>query len=309
LVSAYQFTNLRANAMAIEHTCQCGTKLRVKDELAGKKIKCPKCSETFTLPAGQAAADLISVSCKCGKSFQAKATMAGKSFQCISCNRTISIPPLKGTVLEESDPFASNQPSDSSGTPFDANFPDLGIPEANYVPYHAPITDSITNKAPSSSKTVPDYRGIPARPGIPLNFNQDVLIIVTAVLCILYGVGGGGGQLPFRLLPMVTSGAIFTVGGALWVGKSLVCLGILLAGIGLLKEDDWAVTVGQIAASMYFVLALIDISYFFLAGSMEGHLLEKKYLAFGLQYLSRLIGESIAPALLLYITFRGSKQQ
>ncbi|MFN6400591.1 MAG: hypothetical protein ACK449_11895 [Planctomycetota bacterium] len=295
--------------MAIEHTCQCGTKLRVKDELAGKKIKCPKCSETFTLPAGQAAADLISVSCKCGKSFQAKATMAGKSFQCISCNRTISIPPLKGTVLEESDPFASNQPSDSSGTPFDANFPDLGIPEANYVPYHAPITDSITNKAPSSSKTVPDYRGIPARPGIPLNFNQDVLIIVTAVLCILYGLGGGGGQLPFRLLPMVTSGAIFTVGGALWVGKSLVCLGILLAGIGLLKEDDWAVTVGQIAASMYFVLALIDISYFFLAGSMEGHLLEKKYLAFGLQYLSRLIGESIAPALLLYITFRGSKQQ
>jgi hypothetical protein len=235
--------------------------------------------------------------------------MAGKSFQCISCNRTISIPPLKGTVLEESDPFASNQPSDSSGTPFDANFPDLGIPEANYVPYHAPITDSITNKAPSSSKTVPDYRGIPARPGIPLNFNQDVLIIVTAVLCILYGLGGGGGQLPFRLLPMVTSGAIFTVGGALWVGKSLVCLGILLAGIGLLKEDDWAVTVGQIAASMYFVLALIDISYFFLAGSMEGHLLEKKYLAFGLQYLSRLIGESIAPALLLYITFRGSKQQ
>jgi hypothetical protein len=295
--------------MAIEHTCQCGTKLRVKDELAGKKIKCPKCSETFTLPAGQAAADLISVSCKCGKSFQAKATMAGKSFQCISCNRTISIPPLKGTVLEESDPFASNQPSDSSGTPFDANFPDLGIPEANYVPYHAPITDSITNKAPSSSKTVPDYRGIPARPGIPLNFNQDVLIIVTAVLCILYGLGGGGGQLPFRLLPMVTSGAIFTVGGALWVGKSLVCLGILLAGIGLLKEDDWAVTVGQIAASMYFVLALIDISYFFLAGSMEGYLLEKKYLAFGLQYLSRLIGESIAPALLLYITFRGSKQQ
>jgi hypothetical protein len=125
--------------MAIEHTCQCGTKLRVKDELAGKKIKCPKCSKTFTLPAGQAALDLISVSCKCGKSFQAKATMAGKSFQCISCNRTISIPPF-----------------------------------------------SITNKAPSSNKTVPDYRGIPARPGIQLNFNQDVLIIVTAVLCILY---------------------------------------------------------------------------------------------------------------------------
>ena len=295
--------------MAIEHTCQCGTKLRVKDELAGKKIKCPKCSETCTLLAGQSAPDLIGVSCKCGKSFQAKATMAGKSFQCISCNRTISIPPLKGTVEEESDPFGSNQPSSSSGNPFDASFPDLGTPEASYVPYHAPITDSISNKAPSSNKTVPDYRGIPARPGIPLNFNQDVLIIVTAVLCILYGLGGGGGQLPFRILPMVTSGHIFTVGGALWVGKSLVCLGILLAGIGLLKEDDWAVTVGQIAASMYFVLALINVAYFFLAGSMEGYLFKKDYLGFGVQYLSVLIGESIAPALLLYITFRGSNQQ
>lgn len=294
--------------MAIEHTCQCGTKLRVKDELAGKKIKCPKCSETCTLPAGQSAPDLIGVSCKCGKSFQAKATMAGKSFQCISCNRTISIPPLKGTVEEESDPFASNQPSSSSGNPFDASFPDLGTPEASYVPYHAPITDSISNKAPSSNKTVPDYRGIPARPGISLNFNQDVLIIVTAVLCIMYGLSGGG-QLPFRILPMVTSGHIFTVGGALSMGKSLVCLGILLAGIGLLKEDDWAVTVGQIAASMYFVLALINIAYFFLAGSMEGYLFKKDYLGFGVQYLSVLIGESIAPALLLYITFRGSKQQ
>lgn len=293
--------------MAIEHTCQCGTKLRVKDELAGKKIKCPKCSETFTLTAGQAALDLISVSCKCGKSFQAKATMAGKSFQCISCNRTISIPPLKGTILEESDPFASNQPSSWSGPPFDANFPDLGIPEANYAPYHAPITDSITNKAPSSNKTVPDYRGIPARPGVSLNFNQDVLIIVTAVLCILYGLGQGG-QLPFRILPMITSGAIFTVGGALSVGKSLIELGILVAGVGLLTQQEWAVSVGQTAACMYFVFALISIAHFVLAGSMEGYLFKQNYLVFGAIHFSMLVVNSIVPALLLYVTFRESNR-
>ena len=302
--------------MAIEHTCQCGAKLKVKDELAGKKIKCPKCSIAFTLPVAQATPELISVSCKCGKAFQAKASMAGKAFQCIACNRTISIPALRNTTQDEPDPFATNQPgnsignsmANSTGSPFDANFPDLGIPTASYVPYHAPVTESITTKAPGPSKTAPDYRGIPARPGVSLNLNQDILILITAVLCILYGFGQGG-QLPFRILPMVTSGAIFTVGGSLAVGKSLVSLGILMAGIGLLTQHDWGVTVGQIAASMYFVLALIDILYFFLAGSTDGVLFQKNYLLFGVQYLSMLVGYSIAPALLLYVTFRESNRQ
>jgi len=142
--------------MSIEHTCQCGAKLKVKDELAGKKIKCPKCSVAFTLPVAQAAPELISVSCKCGKAFQAKASMSG---------------------------------------------------------------------------------------------------------------------------------------------------------IGLLTQHDWGVTVGQIAASMYFVLALIDILYFFLAGSTDGVLFQKNYLLFGVQYLSTLVGYSIAPALLLYVTFRESNRQ
>jgi len=298
--------------MSIEHTCQCGAKLKVKDELAGKKIKCPKCSVAFTLPVAQAAPELISVSCKCGKAFQAKASMAGKAFQCIACNRTVSIPALRNTIQEETDPFASNRTDNPignfTGSPFDANFPDLGIPTASYVPYHAPVTESVTNKASASSKTVPDYRGIPARQGVTINFNQDVLILITAVLCILYGFGRGG-QLPFRIIPMVTSGAIFTVDGSLAVGRSLVALGILMAGIGLLTQHDWGVSVGQIAASMYFVLALIDILYFFLAGSTDGVLFQKNYLLFGVLYLSMLVGYSIAPALLLYVTFRESNRQ
>jgi hypothetical protein len=308
-VLANQWIQMGNLSMAIEHTCKCGAKLKVKEELAGKKIKCPKCSVAFTLPVAQADLELISVSCKCGKAFQAKASMAGKAFQCIACNRTVSIPTLRNAIQEESDPFTSNQPGNSIGnssdSPFDANFPDLGIPTANYVPYHAPLTESITNKVPAPSKTIPDYRGIPARQGVSFNFNQDILIVITAILCILYGFGRSG-ELPFRILPMITSGAIFTIGGSLSVGKSLVCLGILMAGIGLLTENDWAVTVGQIAASMYFVLALISISHFFLAGSLEGHLFEKNYLMFGVQYLSILVGESIAPALLLYVTFRES---
>jgi len=78
-VLANQWIQMGNLSMAIEHTCKCGAKLKVKEELAGKKIKCPKCSAVFTLPVAQADRELISISCKCGKAFQAKASMAGKA--------------------------------------------------------------------------------------------------------------------------------------------------------------------------------------------------------------------------------------
>ena len=34
--------------MPINLTCECGKKLAVKDDMAGKKVKCPGCAETFT---------------------------------------------------------------------------------------------------------------------------------------------------------------------------------------------------------------------------------------------------------------------
>jgi S1-C subfamily serine protease len=37
--------------MAIEFTCQAGHKLRVPEELAGKKVRCPKCSERLVVPS------------------------------------------------------------------------------------------------------------------------------------------------------------------------------------------------------------------------------------------------------------------
>src|SRR5580704_5390123 len=37
--------------MTIEFRCQAGHKLRVPDELAGKKVRCPKCSERLVVPA------------------------------------------------------------------------------------------------------------------------------------------------------------------------------------------------------------------------------------------------------------------
>lgn len=36
--------------MPIELSCDCGKQMRVKDELAGKRIRCPACKEALTVP-------------------------------------------------------------------------------------------------------------------------------------------------------------------------------------------------------------------------------------------------------------------
>src|SRR5205807_1854739 len=41
-------------AMAITVSCACGQGFRVKDDLAGKTVKCPKCNSLLTIPAAQA---------------------------------------------------------------------------------------------------------------------------------------------------------------------------------------------------------------------------------------------------------------
>jgi len=42
--------------MAIKVKCNCGVRFQAKDQLAGKKVKCPKCSNPIRIPNPQAAA-------------------------------------------------------------------------------------------------------------------------------------------------------------------------------------------------------------------------------------------------------------
>lgn len=42
--------------MPIAVACQCGAKFAAKDELAGKAVKCPKCSQPLRIPAAEGAA-------------------------------------------------------------------------------------------------------------------------------------------------------------------------------------------------------------------------------------------------------------
>src|SRR5690348_9992307 len=40
-------------AMAISFACSCGKSFRAKDELAGKRTKCPACGQVLVIPSSQ----------------------------------------------------------------------------------------------------------------------------------------------------------------------------------------------------------------------------------------------------------------
>jgi hypothetical protein len=45
--------------MPIPLKCPCGKKLQVKDELAGRRVKCPACAAAITVPAAEAEFDVV----------------------------------------------------------------------------------------------------------------------------------------------------------------------------------------------------------------------------------------------------------
>ena len=279
--------------MPIEHACTCGAKLKVKDELAGKKIKCPKCSQVSTVAEPTIPTEMIPIRCQCGKSYQAKSSMSGKSFKCSACEQMVSIPKRNEPKPADLDPFGSDLPPNNLANLFDQNFPKLSIPTATHVPYQAPVKATAA-KRDSAEKPR----------GITLQFNQDTLVLITAILCILFGLS----RLVFLnpLAIFIAPKTVLSVGGMLFLANSLVCIGILVAGIGLLLDQEWSIGVGQIAASMYFVLLLINFGIFFanIAVVMDG----KTSVTFFARILSSLLGTlagtSIVPGLLLYVTLR-----
>ena len=78
--------------MSIKATCTCGAEFNVKPELAGKRVKCPKCGDTFAVPKPQTAESRIRVTCQCGKAVKAKRELAGKRVKCPACGQALDIP-------------------------------------------------------------------------------------------------------------------------------------------------------------------------------------------------------------------------
>src|SRR5438270_176083 len=105
--------------MPVLISCQCGKQLRVPDEYAGRRVKCPVCGQPTSVPNGTAAtappqtaayqppapppappglptatapAGMIRFTCgACGKQMQAKAEFAGRSTRCPGCQSAVLI--------------------------------------------------------------------------------------------------------------------------------------------------------------------------------------------------------------------------
>jgi hypothetical protein len=90
--------------MPILMNCTCGKQLRVPDDYAGRRIKCPACGEAQTVAVTQASdtpppparapapSGMIRFACACGKLLQAREEYAGRMTRCPKCGEAMEIP-------------------------------------------------------------------------------------------------------------------------------------------------------------------------------------------------------------------------
>ena len=112
--------------MPIQVSCGCGKHLRVPDEHAGKRVRCPICGEiqtvpeatmpTAALPAEATLAELlppppvnanpslIHCTCaECGRAIKARLEQAGKKVKCPDCGGVVQIPGSAAEATEAAD--------------------------------------------------------------------------------------------------------------------------------------------------------------------------------------------------------------
>ncbi|MDA0659026.1 MAG: hypothetical protein O2931_15485 [Planctomycetota bacterium] len=99
--------------MAIQVKCSCGKSFAAKDELKGKKAKCPACSQvlvigavpsndrtgtsrerTGTSPAAPTTSGTLAIACACGKKIAAPVKFAGKQVKCPACGKGLVVPAM-----------------------------------------------------------------------------------------------------------------------------------------------------------------------------------------------------------------------
>ncbi len=105
--------------MTIRFSCECGQELAVRDENAGKRVRCTACSSIVAAPnttppppraaIEESATAPIRFSCEdCGKSIQTKAEHAGKKTKCPGCGAVVVIPSAAGAATAA---FRSDKPA------------------------------------------------------------------------------------------------------------------------------------------------------------------------------------------------------
>lgn len=88
--------------MPIPTRCSCGAQFAAPDKLAGRRVKCPRCSEPVQVPSaagedsgargGVSSVSAIGIKCACGKSLKVPAKLAGKTVKCPGCGSALPVP-------------------------------------------------------------------------------------------------------------------------------------------------------------------------------------------------------------------------
>jgi thiol-disulfide isomerase/thioredoxin len=133
--------------MPIVLDCACGMKLRLADDLAGKRVRCPVCHATASVPAATPApaaledAPLIRIRCGCGKQFDVQAKLAGRTGHCPGCGEKLTVPAATAGPR--------HPPTHSARRPAEAAIPEVAPEQAG----DAPTLDEPSPRGPRPSRS------------------------------------------------------------------------------------------------------------------------------------------------------------
>jgi len=147
--------------MPIRVKCKCGNKFGAPSKYAGKKVKCPECSNPLVVPKANGSAkkvpadespaksgsngssaksktNKIAVKCKCGEKFAAKPELVGKTVRCPSCQNSVKI----GGKKKDASGKKKSSRTSSAGLTSDV-FDELGIGSADGPERRCPECKSV----------------------------------------------------------------------------------------------------------------------------------------------------------------------
>ncbi len=269
--------------MPIVAKCPCGQSFSAKDELAGKKVKCPVCGQAFVVPRPERPAPAPA-----------------------------DDPLGLGDAGEQGlfdDPLGPAPPTLPDASP------DPLAPGQQAGGFPSPQWPAAPGFGPSG---IPPPGQAPAKPAAEPLDTDDVLRIIGGVLAIVHGGLGTLGFLYaiFSLLPLmggISISMIFSIGCLIPLIHVLVNVGLLVAGIMILLKNPNGMVIGLAASCVYFVLIALGIvmSIVSMVQLSQSPLAQRLGVSFASLFLRMILYtaiSSIAPAFLVYLHHREQQQ-
>lgn len=263
--------------MSIVVSCACGEKLKAKSELAGKRVKCPKCGQVYSLPKQNEDPPPIRFVCQCGQTLRAKPIHAGKRIKCPSCSQVVVIPgDLPNTSLPTNssapDPFGPSATSSASYDFGDWGDDPLGtgtLPGGQFPPaassgWDSNLAGGLPAAFPVSSMPVADAHSA----GTRHNSKRETMIAAAGYVAIGYGalqtlLSAYGIVYGIILLARVGKFSVFSLASSFPFSFGILALGVWLAKLGyeIVRGDRGALDRAGQASMVYIALAMMQLLF------------------------------------------------